>query len=314
MSASAAMEPLRAANLFAPKRLYELHCLSLAGESAKSSLPAFFETTPIQEAQIAFDMIFVVAGGDPFTCQDQCLFDWLHKLDQCGVALGGISGGAGVLAEAGLLNNRRFTLHWHHFDDLNERHPAALVERRLFVIDRDRYTCAGGTAPLDMMHAVIASKHGSSFAQQISDWFIHTEIRAASAPQQASVEARFGALPKAVVEAIDLMESHLADPLSLAQIASLVGLSKRQLQRQFHQGLGQAVAQTYREIRLKKAYDLTVNSALPAKDITEVTGFATSSSFSVAFAAKYGEGFRETRLSAQRARALSEENRALTIF
>ncbi len=56
-----------------------------------------------------------------------------------------------------------------------------LMERRLYVIDRDRYTCAGGVAPLDMMHALIAAEHGSSLARLVSDWFIHTGVRLANA-------------------------------------------------------------------------------------------------------------------------------------
>ena len=302
MSAAAAMEPLRAANLFAPEPLFDLHCLSIDGTQAKSSLPAAFQTVPLDQAGTSFDKVFVVAGGDPFQCNDPRLFTWLKQLDRRGVALGGISGGAGILANAGLLENRRFTIHWHHLDALRARHPKSLVERRLFVLDRDRFTCSGGTAPLDMMYALIASKHGSNFARQISDWFIQTEVRASGAPQQASVEARYGALPRPVTEAIELMESHLADPLSLDQIASLVGLSSRQLQRQFQASFGRAAAHRYRDIRLEKAHDLARASALPAKDIADLTGFASASAFSTAYAKRFGEQFRQTRQKARQAR------------
>lgn len=295
MSAAAAQEPLRAANLFSPVKLYDVVCLSLEATTASSSLPASFHTVPIAEAGYDFDIVFVVAGGDISRVGSRQLTDWLRRLDRKGVRLGGISGGAGPLADAGLLEGRRFTIHWHHLDDLRAKHPNALIERRLFVLDRDRFTCAGGTAPLDMMHALIASKHGSAFAQKISDWFIQTEVRASGAPQLAGVEARYGTLPKPVAEAIELMESHLADPLSIDQVSSLVGVSARQLQRQFNAALGQTPAECYRDIRLAKSRELAQNSAHSAKVIAEITGFASGSSFATAYAAKFGETFRQTR-------------------
>ena len=295
MSTAAALEPLRAANLFSREPLYAINCLSINGGAAKSSLPAAFETMSFRQAGTDFDIVFVVAGGDPFTFNNPSLSRWLRELDRRGVALGGISGGAGILATAGVLEGHRFTIHWHHLDDLRARHPNALVERRLFVLDRDRFTCAGGTAPLDMMNALIASKHGTTFAQKISDWFIQTQIRAAGAPQLAGVENRYGTLPKPVMEAIELMESHIADPLSADQLSSLVGMSARQLQRKFTVSLGVSPTQCYRDIRLKKARDLALSSQLPAQDVAEVTGFVAASSFSAAYSKRYGESFMQTR-------------------
>lgn len=295
MSTSAAMEPLRAANLFSDEPLYEIVPLSVRGGPVRSSLPAVMETEAIATQALPFDMVFVVAGGDPLRVHDPALFTWLRQLDRRGVPLGGISGGAAVLARAGLMEARRFTVHWHHLEELRAYSDRFFLERRLYVIDRDRYTCAGGTAPLDMMHSIISAEHGVSFARQISDWFIQTEIRVADAPQQASVEARYGPLPRAVVEALELMESHVADPLHLEQIAPLVGLSGRQLQRQFSEAFGKSVMQTYREIRLDTARGLLRKSRISIGEIAQMTGFATQAAFSDAYRRHFDETPRTTR-------------------
>ena len=300
MSAAAAMEPLRAANLFSGHRLYEIVPLSVSGRKAAGSLPAFFDTLAIGEAPGPFDMVFVVAGGDPLAVRDPTLFAWLRRLDSEGIALGGISGGAAILARAGLMENRRFTIHWHHLEALKAQSNGYLLERRLYVIDRDRCTCAGGTAPLDMMHAIIRREHGARFARRISDWFIQTEIRLADAPQQASLAARYGPLPRPVLEALELMESHIADPLDLPQIAALTGMSARQLQRQFNRTLKCPVMQIHRAMRLETARDLLENSHLSMGDIASMTGFANQS----AFASAFRRHFRETP-GAARKRALT---------
>jgi transcriptional regulator GlxA family with amidase domain len=81
------------------------------------------------------------------------------------VVLGGVSGGPIILARAGLMGDRRMTVHWEYAAALAEVAPDLRLERTLYVIDRDRMTCAGGTAPMDMMHALIATHHGRAFAR-----------------------------------------------------------------------------------------------------------------------------------------------------
>ncbi|PTQ75834.1 GlxA family transcriptional regulator [Celeribacter persicus] len=288
LSTASALEPLRAANLFSPTLRYEVTLLSNSGDMVKSSVGGAFETRSFRDLFPRFDLVFVVAGGDPARVNDPALFAWLRQADRSGVALGGISGGAVILAKAGLLENRRFTVHWHHYGDFDRMPGDWLLERRLFVIDRDRYTCAGGSAPLDMMHAIIARDHGTSFAQRISDWFIQTEVRGADAPQRSSITGRYGALPIPVEAALELMESHIADPLDQDQIAALAGLSTRQLQRQFREVTGRSIMEEYRRIRLKTSKELISSTHIPLTEIAQMTGFSSQAHFSDAFRKLFG--------------------------
>lgn len=288
MSTASALEPLRAANQFAAKPLYDISLLSLAGDIATSSLGSRFSTLSFDSVEPNFDLVFIVAGGNPRLFQNQSLFAWLRRLDASGIALGGISGGSVVLARAGLLDRHRFTVHWHHYDDFESMAGPWLLERRLFVIDRSRYTCAGGSAPLDMMHAIIARDHGIAFAQKISNWFIQTEIRNADAPQIATIPARYGQIPQTVEAAIGYMETHIADPLGQDQLAELVGLSVRHLQRLFHEHIGRSVMDEYRMIRLETAKFLLASTHLPLSEITSLTGFANQAHLSNRFKLAFG--------------------------
>jgi len=288
MSTASALEPLRAANQFAAKPLYDISLLSLAGDIATSSLGSRFSTLSFDSVEPNFDLVFVVAGGNPRLFQNQSLFAWLRRLDASGIALGGISGGSVVLARAGLLDRHRFTVHWHHYDDFESMAGPWLLERRLFIIDRSRYTCAGGSAPLDMMHAIIARDHGIAFAQKISNWFIQTEIRNADAPQIATIPARYGQLPQTVEAAIGYMETHIADPLGQDQLAELVGLSVRHLQRLFHEHISRSVMDEYRMIRLETAKFLLASTHLPLSEITALTGFANQAHLSNRFKLAFG--------------------------
>ncbi len=288
MSTAAALEPMRAANLFASQKLYDIRVMSLGGGQSRSSVGFFCEAQDIATAGFDFDIVFVIAGGDPLAARDTRLSVWLRELDRTGVALGGISGGALILADAGLLEKRRFTVHWHHYDQMRRVFPNLLLEQRLYLIDRDRYTCAGGAAPLDMMHAIISRDHGTQFAQRISDWFIQAEVRQPDAPQQSSITARFGMLPAAVHAAIELMETHIADPLTIAQLAVLSGLSVRQMQRQFSKSLGISVMETYRRIRLDTARALLRSTLLPIGEVAQMSGFPNQAHFTTRFTERVG--------------------------
>ena len=290
MSAAAAVEPFRAANLLSGRALYDLRFISIAGGAAASSVQATFPTLHADTAVEAYDVLFVISGTNAFEMTDPRLAAFIRAIARRGAALGGISGGAAPLAAAGVMAGRRFTIHWVQVDALRARYPEALIERRLFVIDRDRYTCAGGTAPLDMMHALIERDHGAKLARAVSDWFIHTGIRDAEAAPQLDPVAQYAVHHPALVAMISLMANHIGDPLALDDLAALSGVSTRQLGRLAHQYLGMSAMRFYQQMRLEKADEILRHSSLPIDAVAQATGFANRSHFSRAFARAYGIG------------------------
>lgn len=288
MSFASVVEPLRAANLIADRALYDIAYVAAAPPPALSSSGAEIPAVAIAAAPADLDLILVIAGGDPLPFHDAPTFQWLRRQAGRGVRIGGVSGGPAVLVNAGLMGGRRMTIHWEHAAALAEHHPALLLERSLFVIDRDRLTCAGGTAPLDMMHAVIAAHHGAGFARQVSDWFMHTAIRPAGDPQRAGLVERYGVYEPSLVTAIGAMETHLSDPLRLEQLARLADVSTRHLNRLFRNVLGRSAMAFYRDLRLDQARNLLVQSDLRLTEIALATGFANSAHFSSAFRTRFG--------------------------
>ena len=298
MSYSCIVEPLRAANLLSRRKLYDVVHFGDVDRVASSGAASVERQHQVGET-VDLDLLLVLAGGDPFAVQDPALFKWLKVLARRGVRIGGVSGGSVVLANAGLMQGRRLTVHWEHAPLLAERFPDILIERRLYVIDRDRVTCGGGIAPLDLMHALISSHHGSVFARLVSDWFLHTDIRGASAPQRGGVVERLGAHSPHVLEAVTAMESHVGDPLSLAQLALVVQITPRHLNRLFNDAFGQSVMDYYRALRLGTARQLVRSTAMNIGEIAASTGFSNAGHFSNAYRAQFGIRPRADRLTPQ---------------
>ncbi len=287
MSYSSAEEPLRAANLLNPSA-YDVSHLCVGSDGARSSSGAFVPATPFTETARAFDLILVVAGGDPFGFVHPELLKWLRYQASQGVLIGGVSGGPVILSMADLMSGYRMTLHWEHAQALSEVSPQLLIERSLYVIDRNRLTCAGGTAALDMMHALITQHHGADFARKVSDWFLHTTVRLSNAPQRSGLAERYRTHNQSILAVIETMENHVAEPLALNQLAAVVGLSARQLNRLFKQKLGVSTIAFYRHLRLDKAENLLLQSQLSVTDIALAAGFVSTAHFSSTFKSRYG--------------------------
>jgi len=289
MSYASLAEPFRGANQLSQNRLYEIIDIGVNGNPVQSSGAANIVPSSTVGDILKLDYLFVVAGGDPLSFDDKKVMNWLRRMARTGLYLGGVSGGPVILARAGLMNGPRMTLHWEHEKMLAEILPSLLIERTLYVIDRDRVTCAGGTTALDLTHALIAQHHGTNFARSVSEWFLHTEIRPSFSAQRESLAERVGSTNNAILGSVQMMESHIADPLTLDHLASLAEISSRQLNRLFTQKLGRSTMKYYRELRLENSQKLLVNSSLPLTEIALATGFAGSSHFSRTYTAYFGK-------------------------
>jgi transcriptional regulator GlxA family with amidase domain len=288
MSYASAIEPLRAANLFAGRTLYRWVHIAHRDSVVASSSGA---TVPIDARigdDLALDLLLVCAGGNPAQFAHRPTFAWLRKLAQRGLRLGGVSGGPFILARAGIMAGYRMTIHWEHAPAFAEEFPDLLLTRARYVIDRNRVTCAGGVAPLDLMHALIAERHGSVLANRTSDWFLHTDIRPGGGPQRASLSERYGIHRRELVAALELMQNNLSEPMGRDAVARHVGLSTRQLDRLFARHLSKSFADHYRSIRLEAAGELLRHSALTITEIAVACGFANASHFSACFKTEHG--------------------------
>lgn len=287
MSYACTTEPMRAANLLARRKLYEVtHFVN--GALVRSSGAAQIVPDRAVGETPDLDLLLVIAGGDPSGFDDARTLAWLGRMARRGVQLGGVSGGPVILARAGLMAGRRMTVHWEHVAALSETFPDLMVERRLYVIDRDRVTCGGGTAPLDLMHALISEHHGSIFARLVSDWFLHTDIRAPAAPQRAGLVERLGTRSAPLLDAVAAMEDHIGDPLTLTQLALIAGVSSRQLNRLFNAKFGESTMAFYRRLRIDTAQRLLGSASMRMADLATATGFSSAAHLSRVFTAELG--------------------------
>jgi transcriptional regulator GlxA family with amidase domain len=289
MSYAAVIEPFRAANTLAGRELYRWTHISVDGRPVCASNGASVLANRAVGKPFACDTLFVFAGGDPAAFADAKTFAWLRHLARLNVKLAGVSGGPFLLARAGLLDGHRATIHWIHQPAFLDAFPTLLIEPSLYVIDRRRLTCAGGTAGLDLAIELIEREHGHKLAAEVSEWFIRTEPRPADRSQRLSLRERVGISNDRVLRVLAEMEARLEEPADRGELAKLAGLSLRQLERLFSAHLGEAIAECYLRIRLEKSMELLRNTGMPITAIGVACGFQSSSHFSRVFKARFGK-------------------------
>lgn len=288
MAYASAMEPMRAANLLSNEPLYSVRNLPVFGASSLSSSGAQIRADAYLGEQVDFDLLLIVAGKEAATYRNSQLENWLRLLAGRGVLIGGVSGGPLVLAHSGVMDGYRMTIHWDHVEALTNISPRLVVERSLYTLDRNRLTCGGGTAALDMMLALIQYQQGPEIALKVSDWFLHTDMREGESAQRSGLAERYNTSNEHMLKALEAMENHIADPLELSQLAALAGLGARQLNRLFTKYLQSSAVSFYRGLRLKKSKQLLSRTSLSVHDVALATGFANGAHLSKSFRDHFG--------------------------
>jgi transcriptional regulator GlxA family with amidase domain len=286
---ASAVEPLRAANRLSGQDLYQWSHISPADPVVMASCGIGINANHVAgEDGIELDWLFVVAGGNPFLFDHAPTFAWLRSMAKKGIWIGGISGGPVILARAGLLTGYQCTVHWEHVPAFRETFPTLRLTDNLYEIDGDRLTCAGATAALDMMHALLAIRHGKPLGGAVSDWFLQTQIRACTDRQRLTLRDRYDVRDAKLLMILEAIEEGDDKRLTRSYLAGLVGVSVRQLERLFRNHLGVSLTTHYKEVRLARAQQLLRQTSLSVIDIANICGFASASHFSHSYTSRYG--------------------------
>jgi transcriptional regulator GlxA family with amidase domain len=234
------------------------------------------------------DILFVCGGINVRDAVSPALLTQLRRLADRRVPLGALCTGGYALARAGLLDQFRATIHWENLSALREEFPRVQISDQLFTIDRDRFTCSGGTAPLDLMLHLINGRLGPKISQLVSEQFIVDRVRKDTDRQYIPLRAQIGLSNRGLIRVAQLMEENIEKPLSLDKIARATGLSRRQIERLFKRDLNVVPKRFYLEMRLRRARELLLQTAMPIMDVTTACGFQSPPHFSKCYRNQFG--------------------------
>ena len=279
--------------------------MTASGEPAESSSGARISPCTTFQPADRFDYL-VVCGGllrRRGGSADATTLNYLRDAAAVGVPLVGLCTGPFALIEAGLMRNRRCCVSWFHSHDLAARFPDVTpVADRLFVVDGDRITCSGGVAAADLAAWMIERHLGRTWAQKSMHIMLIDRPRSGNSAQpQPTLYDRLhdNRLRRAVLR----IEQHLSQPISTPELANMLNVSRRQLERIFREELGMSPSQFSRTLRLRYGYWLLRETNRSTADISIECGFTDNAHFS----RRFRELFRCTPAQARRSRTAAED-------
>jgi transcriptional regulator GlxA family with amidase domain len=295
MAFSSVIEPLRAANVLAKRQCYRWVVVGAQPGAVEASNGIVIQPNFEARNAPAADRIVVCSGGDADHVVADGAVKWIRKSLRGGASIGAVADAAFFLARAGLLDGHACTLHWTSQPAFSEAFPDIELRRDLYVIDRKRFTSAGGVGSLDMLLEIIATDYGAELAAGVAEWFVHSPLRSSVDRKLMPLRLRTGVQNELVLSAIAIMEDAVEERLSMAALAERLRVSPDRLERNFRAELAVSPVGYYRRLRLKRAADLLAHSTLPVRDVALACGFTSMSSFARAFREEHGLAPRETR-------------------
>jgi transcriptional regulator GlxA family with amidase domain len=289
-----ALEPLRIANRMLGWPHFHWQLLSADGQPVEASngiaVNVNSSIAAVQRECLGptrTRMVMVCAGMEVEAYDNPGVLAWLRRMNAQGASVGGVCTGAWVLADAGLLSGRRCAIHWENLPGFAEAFPDADVRSVLYEVDHNIYTCAGGTASLDMMLQLIGLSLGEEVVTRVCEQCLIDRIRRPDDRQRLPIGARVGVQNPRLLEIIELMEANIAEPLSLADISRVTSISRRHVERLFRQHMGRSPARYYLDVRLERARRLLRHSSLPIVEVAIAAGFVSASHFSKRYRERY---------------------------
>lgn len=285
----AAVQPLFLANWRAQRALFAWSTRSADGAAVRASNGALVPVDGAITPDDHFQTLLVLACFEPKRhAHNARVRNALRRAASRGIEIGGIETGSELLAAAGLLDGHIAAVHWDNLAGFQERYPKVVAKSQVFTAERRRLTCGGGTAVIDMMLALIAREADPELSKEVAQQMLVGRPRLANDDQQTAVGSAGARVNTAVESAIALMEESIEEPLRAADIARRVGLSTRQLRRQFQRSMGTTLMRGYLRIRLAKAHNLLQQTDLQVTEIAVSVGFRSLEYFSRAYRGAFG--------------------------
>ena len=282
----AASSVFEVADMVLDAQNYDVSIRSEAGGSVRGTAAVTVLSEPLGNE--AFDSV-VVCGGVASQQASPDLLNYLRGATATTRRIAAICTGSFILAQAGLLANRRATTHWATAAELKRRYPDVHVEAdRIFIRDGQIWTSAGMSAGIDLALAMVEDDHGIEVARSVARQFVLYHRRAGG---QSQFSTLLDLAPKSdrIQNALTHARANLRNALSVDELAEAASLSSRQFSRAFRDETGQTPAKAVERLRVEAARQMLEHGRHTMESVARETGFTDRERMRRAFLRTLGQ-------------------------
>jgi transcriptional regulator GlxA family with amidase domain len=273
------IEPLRAANEISGQDAFSWTLLAETEDRVRSSAGVRFEPDVTLSDAPRPDYLILLSPPMGGFENSKSGYGVLRDFARHGSILGGISGGIFPLVRSGVMAGQRVSVHWCYDAAFRSEFSEVTASNQVIEVSARSCTASGATAAFDLSLQLIEDSLGSNVATEVACWFQHPLMRGKDVQQsvptyrQRSTDAT---LPPVVAKAVAIFAANLSDPVSVAKVASDVGVSARQIERSFKKETGQSPSHYYRSIRMNAARQLVMYSKDRMAQIAMQVGYGST--------------------------------------
>lgn len=215
--------------------------------------------------------------------QNPQVLAWLVQQYQQGASFFAVGTGVCWLAQAGLLDGKPATTHWHYLDQFAKDYPRVLLQRRHLLTQSGRIYCAASVnSGADMMVHVIATHFGRDVALLVEQQF-SPEVRTPFEKNVYYADSAHQHPDETVALLQTWLQQNLQQDICLAQLAAIANLSERQLDRRFRAVTGLTPMRYLQRLRCDAARELLQHSNLSIGAISAHVGYNDAAYFTRLF-------------------------------
>ena len=246
---------------------------------------SLFPTAKLEDIE-ASDIVYLPAlwrNPRPILDKSTELYKWLRRQFQGGSTLAAVGTGCCFLAEAGLLDGKSATTHWHYLDEFQRDYPRINLKRDYFITKSGSIFCAASVNALaDVTVYLIERFYGTKIASLVERNFSH-EIRRPYEKYRYFDGDDLQHVDEMVVEVQLWMKRHMNELVDIPSLASFFGLSTRTLGRRFKIAIGKSPLRYLQKLRIETAKELLESTNLKVSEIAFRVGYHDQGYFSQLF-------------------------------
>ncbi len=275
----------------------------------------------IGEDELNFLDTLIVSGGHGTieAVRDERLLNFLRRAAPHVRRLVSVCSGVALLAQAGLIRNRRVATHWNDCEIIGHYYPDLKIDRdAIYVRDGNVWTSAGITAGMDLTLALIEDDWGHDVAVQVARRHVLFMIRPGGQSQfsvqlgaQAGQDGRLGKLLKWIAD-------NPGEELAVPALADRACMTERTFARVFRAETGVTPAEFVERARTEAARRDLEHTAHAIDRIALDCGFGSMERMRRTFIRRLGVGpkayrdrFRRLPVSASREMAHEYRHRGV---
>ena len=291
------IEPLRAANEVSNSEAFEWKLIAETLDKVPSSAKIEFEPGCTLDAAGDLDLL-VLLSAPTATYHDKASVGRLRMLQRHGLKIGAVSGGVFPLVRAGVAGQAPLAVHWCYSAAFSAEFPNHIASDRVIETSKSVITAAGAAAAFDLSLALIEEKLGHGVATEVACWFQHPVMRRQGAVQAVpSLKGDAGGqeLNPLVARAVRIFSQHIAEPIPISDVAGMIGVTPRHMERSFKNSAGLNPTQYYRKLRMEAARQIVCYTNDRIADIAGSVGYSSLQTFTKHYRNAFGLTPKEDR-------------------